>query len=257
MWGIGACQDVKIRFESSESNSGLRLGAASDPTTVGGSGEAIIDPCGLPTTKIRLTERDAKKLKCGSLVSEILDGTVEFLLGAESVVIAPGGARLTIHEPFPGQYSVENSPDSFVPITLVTKGEAIAVQPGSAGVSMPIVDIKPGDGPNCIDPKSKGIIPIAIMGGNIDVRTIIRSSVELDGDTNPGTAGVKPARSAIEDANGDGINDLVMHFRTQDLNEVKLLTDGRTVYVTGQLSDGTLLVGFDVIYYLADGPSCN
>jgi hypothetical protein len=117
------------------------------------------------------------------------------------------------------------------------------------------VDLKPGDGPSCINPKSKGEVPFAILGGDVDASLVNRASLEIDDDTNTATAGVKPARSSIKDVNGDGINDLVMHFRTQDLNTAKLLTDGRTVYITGQLSDGTLLVGYDVIY-LADGPTC-
>jgi hypothetical protein len=244
--------DVVVVEPPNTANNGLRIGAAG-----GGSGEAIIHACPntVPSVYHKLTERDAEEVKCTSLSVKVLDGIIEYLLGADSVVIASAGAKLTIREPSPGQYSVENSPESFVPITLLTKGETIPVQAGAPGVSIPIVDIKPGDGPNCVDPKSKGVIPVAIIGGNVDVATIIRSSLELDDDANIATAGVKPVKTAIENVNGDGINDLIMHFRTQDLVAAKLLADGRTLYITGRLSDGVLLVGHDVIH-LSTGPDC-
>ena len=96
---------------------GLILGAASDPDAVPNASRValIYSPCGLPTTIIRLTERDANFLRCGSLISKILDGTVEFLLGADSVVVAPAGAILTIISNCSGQYSIENSLDSLFP----------------------------------------------------------------------------------------------------------------------------------------------
>jgi hypothetical protein len=70
-----------------------------------------------------------------------------------------------------------------------------------------------------------------------------------------GTGGVAPAKTSIGDVNGDGINDLVVHVNTQDLNKAGFLTDGRTVYITAKLLDGTVLVGSDVIF-LSSGPTC-
>lgn len=118
------------------------------------------------------------------------------------------------------------------------------------------VELKPGDGPNCINPKSKGTVSFALLGGSIDVTAIDLSTVEIDDDTNTVTAGVESVKSSVKDIDGDGINDLIVHFKTQDLRAAGLLSDGRTLYLTAQLSDGTLLVGFDVIY-MSNGPTCN
>ena len=129
------------------------------------------------------------------------------------------------------------------------------MQPGAAGVSIPIVDIKPGDGPNCVNPKSPGLVPVAILGGAVNVKTIVQSSLEIDDDANATTAGVKAAMTAIKDVNGDGVNDLIMQFKTQNLSAAGLLSDGRTLYLTARLTDGAQLIGSDVVY-LSGGPTC-
>ena len=62
--------------------------------------------------------------------------------------------------------------------------------------------------------------------------------------------------TSIRSVNGDGIKDLVMHFNTQTLKTAGLLTDGRAVYITATVLDGTVLVGSDIIF-LSNGPTCN
>jgi hypothetical protein len=242
--------DVVVVEPPDTAQKGLRIGAAG-----GGSGTAQVNAC-IPTVIQFLTERDAEEiLPCSSLNVAVLDGIIEYQLGAQGFVVAPAGARLTIAEPSPGQYTVKNSEESFVPITFLKDGEEIPVQPGAAGVSIPIIDIKPGGGPNCVNPKSKGLVPVTILGGAVNVTTIVQSSLEIDDDANAATAGVKAAMTAIKDVNGDGVNDLIMQFKTEDLNTAGLLSDGRTLYLTARLSDGAHLVGSDVVF-LSSGPTC-
>jgi hypothetical protein len=110
------------------------------------------------------------------------------------------------------------------------------------------IDIKPGEGPNCLNPTSRGRTPVAILGSQVfDASQIDRATVSM--------GGVRPLREALEDVNGDGWIDLVVHFSTQDLNGAGLLTDGAELTLVGMLLDGSLFEGSDVIH-LAGGPSC-
>ena len=189
---------------------GLLLGAA------GGSGTALIDsPCALPTTQIQLTDRDTKILKCGSLNSEILDGTVEFLLGDDTVVIAPAGAKLRILEPSPGQYSVENSPQSFVPVTLVLKGEEVVLQPGAPTVSMidAKIEIRP-------------LLPnIILLGSKLPVSVAIFSRDDFNATKEINQSTLTFGRTGLEakskgclklDLNRDRKTDLLCAFSIQE-----------------------------------------
>jgi hypothetical protein len=94
------------------------------------------------------------------------------------------------------------------------------------------VDIKPGSCENPVNEKSKGVIPVAILGtADFDVTQIDPASITL--------AGVAPLRWSFEDVSatsncsakhGDGYLDLVLHFDTQEL-----------VFALGEVVDGDML----------------
>ena len=72
------------------------------------------------------------------------------------------------------------------------------------------MDIKPGSFPNPINPSSRGVVPVAILGSeSFDVRIIDAATIEIDDDRLPG-GGVAPTRvqKSLEDVNGDGFLDL-------------------------------------------------
>ena len=74
------------------------------------------------------------------------------------------------------------------------------------------IDIKPGSDPNSINPKSKGVIPVAVLTDqNFDATMVDVSTVVF------GPAGAQPVHKGhIEDVDGDGDDDLLLHFNTQD-----------------------------------------
>ena len=93
------------------------------------------------------------------------------------------------------------------------------------------VDIRPGSDANPINPKSRGVIPVALLGeAGFDVQGVDAATLRFG----PGAA--RPAHEQdphFEDVNADGFPDLVSHFRTQQ---------------TGiQLSDGEACLSFDTL----------
>jgi len=80
------------------------------------------------------------------------------------------------------------------------------------GIIEVAIDIKPGSFPNSINPRSIGTIPVAILTtGTFDATTVDPGAVRF-GRTGTEAA---PVRSALEDVDGDGDTDLILHFNTQ------------------------------------------
>lgn len=121
------------------------------------------------------------------------------------------------------------------------------------------VDIKPDSCPNPVNVRSKGVLPVAILGSaNLDVTTIDVDSIEL--------AGVSPVRSRVADVatpaadnfdgcecateGPDGFADLTLKFKTQDIVEtLGRVNHGEVVILelTGALFDGTEIRGDNCI----------
>ncbi|MCH7752139.1 MAG: PEP-CTERM sorting domain-containing protein [Planctomycetes bacterium] len=113
------------------------------------------------------------------------------------------------------------------------------------------LDIKPGSFPNSVNLKSKGVLPVAILGtddfdvNDVDIDTLLFGDPLLI--DNGGTA-VSPLRSALEDVSGDGLLDLTLKFRTADLVEHEALgPDTIEGLLTGETLDGIPFEGMDSI----------
>jgi len=88
------------------------------------------------------------------------------------------------------------------------------------------IDIKPGSWPNSINRQAKGLVPVAILSGvGFDATLVDPSTITL--------LGAHPVKSSLEDINGDGKLDLIVHFRTEEMGFAGLDIGEHTVPLTG------------------------
>lgn len=101
------------------------------------------------------------------------------------------------------------------------------------------IDIKPGSDPNSINLGSRGNVPVAILSDStFDATAVDRSTVIFAG------ASPLPVGQTPEDVNGDGLLDVVLHFKTQDLN---LQIGDTEACLTGKTFSGQEFEGCDSV----------
>jgi len=113
--------------------------------------------------------------------------------------------------------------------------------PGPPPVITVVIDIKPGSFPNSINVGSSGVIPVAIITTpSFDAASVDVSTVRFG----PGNAIEAHGRGHLEDVDGDGDLDLVLHFRT-DLSAIPCGATSATL--TGQTTGGQAITGTDSV----------
>ena len=153
--------------------------------------------------------------------------------------------------------------DSFsFPVSKIFLFESLVIIPPVEDVQL---DIKPQSCPNPLNVKTKGVLPVAILGSqNLDVNDIDVSTVQLEG--------VSPLGSDIEDVStpvanrldecdcttegADGFDDLTLKFDTQTIiAALGPVNDGDEIVLTlvGRLADGTPIIGQDCVIIKAKG----
>ncbi|MFC1995109.1 hypothetical protein ACFLVK_01720 [Chloroflexota bacterium] len=113
------------------------------------------------------------------------------------------------------------------------------------------IDIKPCSDPNSVNPRSNGVLPVAILSTlDFDATTVDPTTVMLDG--------VSAIKSKVMDvceegySEGDGDLDLVVYFNTPDFTG----WDENTVeaILTGETLSGIPIEGMDSIRIVTKGP---
>jgi hypothetical protein len=110
------------------------------------------------------------------------------------------------------------------------------------------IDIKPQSIPNAINPYSRGVIPVAILGSDtFDVSDIDVTTLTF------GSGGAAPAHNLadsftyndhLQDVNLDGYMDLMTHYRTR---ETGIFCGDESATLTGETLDGQPIEGSDSI----------
>jgi murein tripeptide amidase MpaA len=103
------------------------------------------------------------------------------------------------------------------------------------------IDIKPGSDPNSVNPRNKGVIPVAILTTDtFDATTVDPLTVQFA----PNSAVEAHGRGHDEDVDGDGDVDLVLHFNTQDTG---IACGDTSASLSGMTFDGQSIEGSDSI----------
>ncbi|MDP2729015.1 MAG: hypothetical protein Q8O55_00805 [Dehalococcoidales bacterium] len=101
------------------------------------------------------------------------------------------------------------------------------------------IDIKPGSDPNSINPKSKGVIPVAILTTpDFDASTVDPDTVRFGPDE------AEAVHWALEDVDRDGDTDMILHFKTQDTG---IQAGDTEATLTGEPVGGQVFAGTDSV----------
>ncbi|MDH3520175.1 MAG: hypothetical protein OEM49_06910, partial [Myxococcales bacterium] len=111
------------------------------------------------------------------------------------------------------------------------------------------IDIEPGRTPNRVNPLSRAVVPVALLGSaRFDVADVEASTLGF------GPAGAEPVSGSVrfEDVSGDGITDLVADYR---IPETGIALADPEACLSGATVDAVPFIGCDAIETL--GPNEN
>ncbi|MBI4486218.1 MAG: right-handed parallel beta-helix repeat-containing protein, partial [Acidobacteria bacterium] len=103
------------------------------------------------------------------------------------------------------------------------------------------IDSKPGSFPNSINPRSRGRIPVAILTTDTFDATTVDPTTVFFGASGTEAA---PVHAALEDVDGDGDIDMILHFNTQNTG---IACGNTSASLTGKTLGGQMIEGSDSI----------
>jgi hypothetical protein len=105
-----------------------------------------------------------------------------------------------------------------------------------------VIDIVPGSNAAPINPRRRGVIPVAIISSdNFDATDVDRTTLAFGPD---GAAPAHPQGGHPRDVDGDGLMDLVSHFWIQDSG---IMSGESQACVSGKTLEGAAFEGCDAI----------
>ena len=189
---------------------------------------------GSGTVTSNLPGIDCGKFCQGSFANEMFtaeEGRIILMAAADDGSDFAGWEGCTALEGSPNECVLDSADDTRITAHFNLEVTVITVA----------IDIKPGSFTNSINPRSRGVIPVAILTTDtFDATTVDALSVEFG----PDGATESHGRGHIEDVDGDGNLDLVLHFRTQDTG---IRCGDISAPLTGKTFDDAVIQGSDSI----------
>lgn len=195
--------------------------------TTGGTCTEVADPSTLATVlpESATTNLISLELKVNGVVVASTVGVEPVSMHVENIDVS--GALV------PGVNLIEATALAADGTEVTASVELVAVLPVT-------IDIKPGSFPNSIKLSASGVIPVAILtDATFDATTVNPASVVFAGD-----ATEAHGTGHIEDVDGDGDLDLVLHYETAETN----IAPGDTeACLTGETFGGIPIQGCDSV----------
>jgi K319L-like, PKD domain/Thrombospondin type 3 repeat len=180
---------------------------------------------------------------------------VTLLAGEEISVEIPTEVSLEVKEIQAGSegdqflFQIKNLSESLHPIVVEFDGGSVVFDPGSNSAVAVSVDIKPDSVDNSINLSSNGNVPVAILSSSAFDATLVdplsvtlaAAPVRLKGKGTP--------QSSIQDTNGDGRADLVVHVDTSSL---VLSSESVSAILEASTLDGVDVRGMDYVTVVKD-----
>ncbi len=133
--------------------------------------------------------------------------------------------------------TITSNPSNPNTITVIIDDKQETIPPGGSSLVAITVtmDIIPDSSKNQINIKSKGVVPVAILSSvSFDATKIQLDTIEFG----PGKAKESHSKLHIEDVNGDGLLDVMLHFDTQKIQQT---ADGKIDFKAKALSSGKII----------------
>ena len=100
-------------------------------------------------------------------------------------------------------------------LALAAAFAVLLIAQGAAQAADVKIDVRPGSDRNIVNPHSKGMIPVALLGAaDFDVQSVTVSSLALSAQGSA-TSAQPQGHNRVADVNGDGYQDVVMNFSIQ------------------------------------------
>ena len=151
-----------------------------------------------------------------------------------ALIFMPTEVLINAGNPDPGGFGILGS-------TVAPGPDGTAITIIRNAVLTVVIDIKPGSDPNGVNPGAKGSIPVAILTTSTFDATVVDDQTLAFG---PNGAAIFHAAGHVEDVDGDGDLDLLVHFKTAETGIACGDTDAT---LAGQTFGGLLIMGTDFI----------